>query len=59
MIPYYDNDAYDRLSIEIVQLIYRLATDYDHKEDAHKYNTPCFVCNAEKLADQLNIQYKY
>ena len=57
MIPYYDNDAYDRLSIEIVQLIYSLATNYDHNEDAHKYNTRCFVCDAEELVTKLNIHY--
>jgi len=57
MIPYYDKEKYKELSTEIIQFIDDIATNYDHREDAHKYNTPCFVCDAEELVTKLNINY--
>lgn len=30
-----------------------VATNYDHEDDAHRYDTTCRMCDAEKLLEQM------
>lgn len=36
--------------LEYVEDIYK---NYDCREDAHRYDTPCYVCDAEKLYNEI------
>lgn len=36
---------------DLFYLIKDIATNYDHDEDAHKYNTRCRQCEAQKILD--------
>jgi hypothetical protein len=42
-------DAYRVRSMQLEDFVRDCRDNHDHREDAHKYNTPCFVCEAEKL----------
>ena len=42
-------DGYRARSMQLEEFVRDCRDNHDHREDAHKYNTPCFVCEAEKL----------
>jgi hypothetical protein len=42
------------LDKKVFNFVRDLATNYDHREDAHRYGTSCFVCDAETLLAALH-----
>lgn len=39
---------------QVREFIRDLATNYDHRDDAHHYGTSCYVCEAEELHKKLS-----
>lgn len=39
----------DTAEAELVRFAHDLSVNWDHDEDAHRYNTLCFVCMAEEM----------
>lgn len=39
----------DAAEAEILKFSHDIASNWDHDDDAHRYNTSCFVCMAEKM----------
>ena len=40
---------------KIIDFLEDLSSNYDCDEDAHRYNTRCFVCEAQKLLNKTKV----
>ena len=43
---------------KIIDFLEDLSSNYDCDEDAHRYNTRCFVCEAQKLLNKTKVDGK-